>query len=88
MLTDTALCLDEKGESHLNYAQWVEIWSYTANAGFIKRVSALISDMDLVARGVRMVAGSDQMSDPGCAMKIKQLRSDFFAPDPLDSVFQ
>ena len=54
----------------------------------IKRASALISNMDPVAREACMAAGSDQLANQDGVTKITQLLSAHLAPDAADSAYQ
>ena len=63
---------DGKSKSFSNCAQEVGLWSRVTN-------------LEPVAREVRMAGGTDQITDQNGAMKIMQLLNDYFAPGAADS---
>ena len=78
---------DGRGASFFNHEQRARLWSQETNAGPAKRASALISQMDVVARQVCMAAGSDVIMDGDCAGKMLGISRENSAPGSGDSVY-
>ena len=75
-----------KGESCSNNAREVELRSRVTNLEPTRRASALIMNIDPVAREARKVAGNDQIMDPDGVPKILQVPNDYLAPDAVDPI--
>ena len=81
MPTVAAPSCDGNGESFPNYAHKAELWFRATNSDGPKGASALVLQMNPVAR-------NDQLSERGGMQAIARILHDFSAPGTLDSVNQ
>ena len=79
---------DRKGESFANCNREVELWRRVTNLGPAKRASALMLEMDVVARKVCVATWGDQISGQDGAIEIMKSSHDSFALDTAGSVYQ
>ena len=80
-------CERVEGDSSI-FSQEAELWRRVGTLEPLKRDSALILNVDPVARGVCMAVRCGRIIDPDGATRTSQVFCDYFSPGAVDAIYR